>query len=180
MFGDPATTWRVELGGEPSLSQEAHASARKVTPPAGPRAWPTRRRKAIRVRIAYRAGSLTQRAELRYCGMFASVCVVDLLPLTRRAVLGVLATVRRPAEELLESLEQQDLGPLLVQPVTLKMIVNLIAAGCTSWVIMTAPCVGVAARPGRRFVQCFMHKRARLRRSSRFAPSCSTRACRRR
>jgi len=32
--------------------------------------------KAIRVRIAYRAGSLTQRAELRYCGMFASACVV--------------------------------------------------------------------------------------------------------
>ena len=83
----------------------------------------------LRVRIAYRAGSLTQQAELRYRTLFTSALVVDLLPLTRRAVLGVLETVRHPAEDLLEILEQQDLVPLLVQPVTLRMLANLIAAG---------------------------------------------------
>ncbi|MBX3157654.1 MAG: hypothetical protein KF773_16905 [Deltaproteobacteria bacterium] len=84
--------------------------------------------KNVRVRIAYRAGTLSGRTEQRYGELFGGGHVCDLLPLTRRAVLTVLGQVRQPADDLLRGLEQQDLVPLLIQPVTLRMISALVAA----------------------------------------------------
>lgn len=85
-------------------------------------------RKRVRVRIAYRAGTLARQAELRYAAWFDTSSVLDLLALTRRTVLGVLERIRQPAEELLQSLERQGLVALLVQPVTLRMIEALLRA----------------------------------------------------
>ena len=82
-----------------------------------------------KVRLGCRSGSWTAETERQFLKLWPDLLALEICPLTRDDVTLALSSLDGNAPDLLDRLEDRELAPLLLRPVTLRLIISMLERG---------------------------------------------------